>query len=368
MPAHHGTDRSRLARWSVPAFMGMAWWIAVMLPQAHGQTPEPGADRIILLKGTQRSVWSPPVSGPIPRSIPYAGTVRSDSSPVQGKSRLATAGPEKPQIPAGLKLPPLPPPKTLAPEVVRPVALHSAADAPTAGGLLFTGFSGTPFAGLVRPPTNTPSALPEAVKTAPALTDTAAPSRQDLPVSPSQQQAVPAVRQPSGSPPEQHPTQPAPAPEERGTPGLGHDTAPGGEGTFRLVLIHFVSSLAALLVGLGLFAAVLLVFLRRAGVALNRVAPSEAGAVPRGSEGTPRPLAALESFSLPERANGASPDLGPTYAEELQRRQEEARQQEEAMLRHLFEQNLRLREEIAGLPITEEESECEAPVLAGPSS
>src|SRR5262245_56072609 len=339
MPAHHGTDRSGLARWSVPAFTGMAWWIAVMLPQAHGQTPEPGAGRIIVLKGTQRSECSPPVSGPIPGFIRYAGTVRSDSSPVQGKNRLPTAGPAKPQIPVGLKLPPLPPPKALAPEVVRPPALHSAAGAPTAGGLLLTDFSGTPFARLVRRPTNTPSVLPETVKTAPARTATAAPSRQGLQVSPSQQQAVPAVRQPSGSRPEQHPTRPAPAPEERGARGPGHDTAPGAEGIFGLVSSPSATSSPALLVGLGLFAAVLLVFLRRAGVALNRVAPSEAGAVPRGSEGTPRPLAALGPFSLPERANGASPDLGPTYAEELQRQQEEARWQEEGKLRQLREQH-----------------------------
>jgi hypothetical protein len=348
--------------------MGMAWWISIMVLPAHGQTPELEAGRIIVLKETRRSESSPPVSGPIPGFILYTGTVRSDYSQVQGKIRLATAGPEKPQIPDGLKLRPLPPPKTLAPEVLRSAGLHSAGDAPTAGGLLLTGFSVTPFAGLERPPTNTPSVLPETVKTAPAMTDTAVPSRQGLQVSPSQRQEVPAVRQFSGSRPEQHPPRPAPAAVQQRTGGPAHDTSSGGEGIFRLVLIHFVSYLAALLVGLGLFAAVLLVFLRRAGVALHPVAPAEAGAVQGSSEVTPLPLAAPESISLPERVNSESPDLGPSYAEELQRKQEETRQQEEAMLRHLFEQNLRLREEIAGLRIADVESERQASVLDGPCS
>jgi hypothetical protein len=206
------------------------------------------------------------------------------------------------------------------------------------------------------------------VKTAPAMTDTAPPSRQELQVSPSQRQEVPTERQSSDSRPEQHPTRPAPAAEEQRTSGSANDTGSGGEGIFRLVLIHFVSYLAALLIGLGLFAAVLLVFLRRAGVALHPVAPAEAGAVQGRGEGTPLLLVAPESFSVPERANWESPDLGPTYAEELQRKQEETRQQEEAMLRHLFEQNLLLREEIADLRIADVESEREASVLDGSCS
>jgi hypothetical protein len=48
-------------------------------------------------------------------------------------------------------------------------------------------------------------------------------------------------------------------------------------------------------------------------------------------------------------ATGESFDLGPTYEEELRQRQEEERQKEEGLLRHLFEDNVRLFEQIGQL-------------------
>jgi hypothetical protein len=128
-----------------------------------------------------------------------------------------------------------------------------------------------------------------------------------------------------------------------------HDQAARRDSLVQVALIHFVSNLTAVLVGLGLFAAVLLVILRRAGVSLSRVAPAEPVTLQGSAEAAPLPLAALEPFNLPENATWTSLDLGPTYADELRQKQQEARQQEEAMLRHIFEQNLRLRQEIAGL-------------------
>jgi len=42
-------------------------------------------------------------------------------------------------------------------------------------------------------------------------------------------------------------------------------------------------------------------------------------------------------------------DIGPTYAEEMQQKQEAQRQQEEAVLRHIFELNLQVREQLGRL-------------------
>jgi hypothetical protein len=118
---------------------------------------------------------------------------------------------------------------------------------------------------------------------------------------------------------------------------------------YSLALVHFLSSLSAIIVGLGLFSAALVVVLRRSGVTLRdlaRQAPFD-GSV--GGERTLLPHAAAEPYAPPGGDPCTDLDLGPSYAEELRLRQEEARLQEEAMLRQLFEQNVRLREEIAGL-------------------
>jgi hypothetical protein len=48
----------------------------------------------------------------------------------------------------------------------------------------------------------------------------------------------------------------------------------------------------------------------------------------------------------PPHYSSANLDLGPTYAEELLLKEEAARQQEQAILKHLFEHDLRLREQI----------------------
>jgi len=42
-------------------------------------------------------------------------------------------------------------------------------------------------------------------------------------------------------------------------------------------------------------------------------------------------------------------DIGPTYAEEMRQKQEALRQQEEAVLRHIFELNMHMREQLGEL-------------------
>jgi hypothetical protein len=114
-------------------------------------------------------------------------------------------------------------------------------------------------------------------------------------------------------------------------------------------LVLFISNLAALTISLSLFSTVLFVFVRRFGVPLQ-VAPRperpEANA-------TIERVQPVRTFTLP----GAVPcdelwsrlELGPTYADELRSKDAAAREQEEAMVRQLFEQNLALRDQIDNL-------------------
>jgi hypothetical protein len=131
---------------------------------------------------------------------------------------------------------------------------------------------------------------------------------------------------------------PARQPEPRDQP------APPGPG----VLAHFVSTTAAIVVALGLFCACLVV-LRRLGVSLPidlRTGP----AVGSGFDApVPMPHAEPVRDIVAEDVAAMPLDLGPTYAEEVAQREEAARENEKAMLRHIFDQNVRLREQIEGL-------------------
>jgi hypothetical protein len=129
----------------------------------------------------------------------------------------------------------------------------------------------------------------------------------------------------------------------------GHQSTPVSPGPafaahsnslFRIALAQFVGNLAALLVGLTLFMFVLVRALRRFGVA-----PAPHGNRPPGQEQIELPdvAAILAVDPVPTF------DLGPTYAEEMRLKQEAAREQEQAMLRQLVEQNLSLQEQISKL-------------------
>jgi hypothetical protein len=117
-------------------------------------------------------------------------------------------------------------------------------------------------------------------------------------------------------------------------------------------LIHFASTAAGVVVALALsFAGLLL--LRRLGVALPigwQQVPAAAPAVAPPAEHIPEPVTDFDR--VPDF------DLGPTYAEEARLREEAAREQERAVLRQIFEQNVRLREEIGAL---DEPTETAAP-------
>ncbi len=121
----------------------------------------------------------------------------------------------------------------------------------------------------------------------------------------------------------------------------------------------------ALLLTPFVFAAVLLAFLRRLGGGgallrieyINNQPPGNypnivlgtlpAGVVlPAAASPAPAPPASVAPAESELEPTGQPFDLGPTYEEELQLRQEQAQQQDGAVLRQLFEDNLKLREEL----------------------
>jgi hypothetical protein len=99
------------------------------------------------------------------------------------------------------------------------------------------------------------------------------------------------------------------------------------------------------LIVLPVFCAALCLVLRRFGVSPQAAAPAEAPPEPTAEVSNP-----LRNLPLPLSDLAAGPaeqfDLGPTYAEERRLQEEAARQQEAAVLMRIYEQNVRLREEI----------------------
>jgi hypothetical protein len=97
-----------------------------------------------------------------------------------------------------------------------------------------------------------------------------------------------------------------------------------------------------------LFSASLLV-LRRLGVAI----PLPSLPTPVDKHAAAEPVSPVQTGTEPDFAlDDYEPptfELGPTYAEEARLKEEAARQQEEAMLRHIFDQNVQLRDQIEQL-------------------
>jgi hypothetical protein len=121
-----------------------------------------------------------------------------------------------------------------------------------------------------------------------------------------------------------------------------------GSFLYKIELVHMINNLAAMSLGLILFAG-LFFLLRRFGQQLETFSRLQF-VNPRVSGEPDRWL-----HSTPERDTHASADasstfdLGPTYSEEMQLKDEAAREQEDAVLRQVFEQNLQLRAQIGAL-------------------
>ena len=130
------------------------------------------------------------------------------------------------------------------------------------------------------------------------------------------------------------------------------DRPPSESSVCQSALIHFASTAAGVVVALALsFAGLLL--LRRLGVALPigwQQVPAAAPAVAPPAERISEPVTDFDRVP--------NFDLGPTYAEEARQREAAAHEQERAVLRQIFEQNVLLREQIGAL---DEPTETAAP-------
>ena len=126
------------------------------------------------------------------------------------------------------------------------------------------------------------------------------------------------------------------------------------ESLYTIALVHFISSLTALLVGLMLFSLALVCVLRRRGITLQALAQAHSVAPScqlATTEAMTQPLPELRTLLAGEP--GPKLELGPSYGEERRLKEEAERANEEAMLKHLFEQNLHLREQISELEAVE---------------
>jgi hypothetical protein len=109
-------------------------------------------------------------------------------------------------------------------------------------------------------------------------------------------------------------------------------------------VVNFFSNIAVVLIGLVLSVITFSFMLRRYGLSLQAVKSSEL-ADPRNAVPDPLP----EFSTLLHSDMGKRFELGRTYAQELQLKDQQEQQQEDAMLKQLFEQNLQLREQIGEL-------------------
>jgi hypothetical protein len=119
------------------------------------------------------------------------------------------------------------------------------------------------------------------------------------------------------------------------------ETGFGTVGTVFLgVLIHLIA---------------LVLILRRNGAHLARVFqvelvnPAAVGFVGQVPAGAQTVAAGPATAEVRHSSTAETFDIGPTYAEEMRQQQEALRQQEEAVLRHIFELNMQMHEQLVQL-------------------
>jgi hypothetical protein len=175
-----------------------------------------------------------------------------------------------------------------------------------------------------------------------------------------------------GQPPELLPVsvrsvaeQPAPSPIIV-VPTLAAPAVPAPQGVshglFGSSLFLITGVFAASLLGPLVFVAVLVLFLRRYGKrsgTLFRIEFVGNQAPPSGYWVPAQPPAAAtpakeQAHPSEDAETGERFELGPTYEEEMRLREDQTRQHEEAVLRQLFEENVRLRDQMAQDPMAQE--------------
>jgi len=183
---------------------------------------------------------------------------------------------------------------------------------------------------------------------------------------PVQEAAPPAPAAPEAAKPAAHPEErPAPTTVVINSPAAPRATA--ANTLHDVTLLHAVIAVAAFVLGPLVSLLAVLFLLRRYtarngplfriefvnnGQGLALVGPGAGAAVETHRVTVPAPAAAAEE--PPSTAQRF--DLGPTYEEELALRQQAEQQQQEATLRHIFEENMKLREQLETLPEATDEA------------
>jgi hypothetical protein len=131
---------------------------------------------------------------------------------------------------------------------------------------------------------------------------------------------------------------------------------PRGNSLFKTGFGQLIGIVGTMFLGLLIHLIALILILRRYGAHLARVFrvelvnPAAAGIVGQVTAAGAQTVAAGPATEeVTHSSTAESFDLGPTYAEELREKQEALCQQEEAVLRHIFELNMQMREQLGQL-------------------
>src|SRR5579885_3413193 len=332
-------------RLAARALLCGAGWAAAGAALAPAQGPGAGTGGIVMFKGGQRlrqAVPSEDDFNPVPAIVTLRGADRGDlrlQQPASGPRLSLDAGPWSVPSPRGEPCPPPappagdrtrhgrseapagppPPPPVLVmspPPLAPPVLVMSPPPpAPPAPAPASRGNDGPQRKGVVPcAHVGEPEPLPAAILSAADVkkpTDLHAPRKKTVREAPPAPPAVAATASPAVD--------------------AGHEPAPRRDSTwYETALVHFVSNLATLVFGLPLFTGVLILLLRRYGVAVRAGSPPEPAPGGAVSDAVPPAVAAPDPLPLPALDPSALADLGPTYEEEMRLREEAARQQEEA--------------------------------------
>jgi hypothetical protein len=314
--------------------------------------------RVEVWHGLERVDERPPL---LPAPAPAPASAPAASAPAAPAPRPVL--PSATSEPGGFLLPPL---SFKPPEEPRQAPARAAGPALTAGATRLTSLA---------VPAREPAAAPAAA--APTPTSAPAPSPQPKAAAPQPQPAAtrPApAREVRPAPAASRPLESTPAPTAPGQPA-GHAAAaqPGGNLLYRVALVQMLSILGALVLGPLVLLAALCYLLRRYASSpgalfrvevVNSLPPGMplVMAGPGAGQGAARHSGLEIDLDLvpdKDQAEGALEgveestaepfELGPSFEEERQLQEAAAQQAEEALLRHIFAQNVRLREQIEEL-------------------
>jgi hypothetical protein len=122
-----------------------------------------------------------------------------------------------------------------------------------------------------------------------------------------------------------------------------------GNFLYKIALVQLTSDLAMLVVAVLVFAGAFLLIQRRFSLSLDALRRLESASSQGAAPAELQPRTGFTNEALAGPASGEAFDLGLSYAEEMRLRDEASHQQEQAILRQIYEQNVKLREQIGAL-------------------